>query len=466
MRCCARAWRISNTRSERAIDDSLNHRLRQWLLYVGAALSLARLLGFGFEYAGQTIQTDFAAYYTAGQMIEAGLSPYRYLITPERIIWTSGDQYQHSQYIYPPLLAALFAPVTRLFSYLTAKYLWWFVDLICVAVVLELSRRALRLAFQPWVAAQLVFAGLFHPLVIQLLRGQIDLVTAAVLGLAFWLLARRRREGLAGGLLGTAALIKFHAGFVFPFLLIRRKWWTSAGFVLAAGAMAVLNLLVAGPANVRNYLAELPRISQYGGDGPPESRFTPEQLALTAPLFPDSGGVIKDGFLFPNTGFKFVTNASFVELICCGVGFNLSRAAASLAVLAFFVVAIGLLCWRGYAVPLASRDEYVFWFAVINVALLAGPTTWTMNVVWLLPGFAILVYLWRSAAGDEALQLATLIFMAGLLLVAMPDHRAFPALFPESLVRLSIYKYPLGELLMILGSFVFLRRRPRQAAQP
>ena len=299
---------------------------------------------------------------------------------------------------------------------------------------------------------------------VQLLRGQIDLVTTAVLGVAFWLFARGRRESLAGGLVGVAALIKFHAGLVFPFLLIRRKWRAAAGFLVAAGAIALLNVVAAGPANVRNYLAELPRISQYGGDGPPASVLPPEQQALLAPLFPQGGGVIKDGFLFRNGGFEFVTNASFVELICCGAGFHLPRPVASLAVLGFFTAGFLLLCWRGYATPISDRDEYVFWFAVTTVALLAGPTTWAMNVVWLLPGFAILVYLWRGAGGDDGLQWATFIFATGLLWVAMPDHRAFPALFPQALVRLSIYKYPLGELLLILGSFVFLRRRRLQSA--
>jgi hypothetical protein len=434
------------------------------------AICLIRPIGFGFEFAGEAVQTDFAAYYTAGQMIEAGLSPYRYLITPEKIIWTSGDRYQHSQYIYPPLVAALFAPVARSLSYLMAKYAWWFVDLICLAGVMSFSRRAVRLPWAPWGWAYLIFAGLFHPLLVLLLRGQIDLVTLALVSAGLMLLARGKGEAWAGGLLGVAALVKFHAGFIFPFLLLRRKFRAAAGFALAAGAMLALNFVAGGPLNVQRYLAELPRISQYGGDGPPGSEMPAQDLALIAPLFPAGGGTIKDGFLFPNDGFEFVTNASFVELICCGAGFNLPRATASLAVWAFFLLAFGLLAWpfdsrgsRAYLQPTNAPDEYLYWFAVMNVALLAGPTTWTMNAIWLLPAFPLLLYMWQTPDRSLAMQIAIAVFAAGLMLVAMPDHRGFPALFPRALVRLSIYKYPLGELLLMLGALVYLRRRRLEA---
>jgi hypothetical protein len=186
---------------------------------------------------------------------------------------------------------------------------------------------------------------------------------------------------------------------------------------------------------------------------------TAEQLALVAPLRPEGGGRIKDGFVFRHDGFKFVTNASFVEVICCGTGFGLPRTAASLSVLAFFCAAFAALTWRGYADPLDGRDEFVYWFAAANVALLAGPTTWAMNAVWLLPAFAVLVYVWLSADGGTAGVLAALCFALGLALAAMPDHNAFPGLFPRILLRLSIYKYPLAEALFILGAFVHLRRR-------
>jgi hypothetical protein len=258
-------------------------------------------------------------------------------------------------------------------------------------------------------------------------------------------------------------LIKFHAGFIFPFLLIRRKWRAAFGFGLAALAMAAANFAVAGPANVGRYLAEVPRIAVYGGDGPPESALTPEQLALLEPLFPAGGGAIKDGFLFLHPGFEFVTNASFVELICCGLGFNWSRSVAGLAVWGFFGLAFLLLAWRSYATPVDGPSEYLYWFAITNVALLAGPTTWAMNVVWLLPALPILAGLWQASGRGATAQMALAIFVAGLALIAMPDHRSFPALFPESLVRLSIYKYPLGEGLLVLGAVTHLRRRQLEA---
>jgi hypothetical protein len=227
-----------------------------------------------------------------------------------------------------------------------------------------------------------------------------------------------------------------------------------------------LNWAVAGPENLRRYLDELPRISVYGGDGPPESRLPPEQVKLLEPLFPAGGGTIKDGFTFSHGGFDFVTNASFVEVICCGAGFNLPRPAATALVWGFFVASFALLAWRSYAAPLDGEGEYLYLFAAANVALLAGPTTWTMNVVWLLPALPILVVLWRSSSRNAAGAAAALLFAFGLLLVAMPDHLSFPALFPRALLRLSIYKYPLGEALFILGILVHLRRTRLEARSP
>jgi hypothetical protein len=449
----------------------LSVHVRRSLFAVALAVSLARLVGFGYEFAGEALQADFSAYYTAGQMISAGLSPYRYLITPERIIWTGSDTYQHSQYIYLPLLAALFAPVTQAVSYLGAKYAWWLLDLLCLALVVTFSRRALRLPAYPWALVAVIFAAWFHPTLVQLLRGQIDLVTGVLVGAGLWLLARRGRDGLAGALLGVAGLIKFHALFIFPFLFMRRRWQAVFGFGAAGLVMLALNVALAGPENLRRYLAETPRMAQYGGDGPPESVLPPDQMALLGPLFPQSGGVYKDGFLFDHPGFEFVTNASFVELICCGAGFNLPRTAAAVAVLAFFGLCFAVLAWRGYfpfgqshGLPNAQTDEYLYWLSVVNVALLAGPTTWTMNAVWLLPALPALIYLWRAQNDSLAGQIALVIFGLGLLLVAMPDHRSFPALFPRALLRLSIYKYPLGEFLMIVGTWVHLRRRRLAAA--
>ena len=445
------------------------NRFDRLLIHIFAALavvlSLARIVGWGFEFAGKGIQTDFSAYFTAGQMIAAGLSPYRYLITPERIIWTGGDTWHHSQYVYPPLLAALFAPLTRIMPYLTAKFLWFLVDLTGLALAITLARKTTALPFNPWGWGYLIFTGLFHPLLPQLRQGQFDVITLALVSGAIYLLARKRSDLWGGALLGAAALLKFHAVFFFPFLLIRRKFKAALGFIVAALIVAGLNFAIAGPENVARYLAETPRIAQYGGDGPPESRLSPEELALLKPLKPEAGGTIKDGVWYLLDGFSFVTNASFVELICCGAGFDLPRTPAALLVWGFFIAAFGLLALGGQVRPRTATEEFVYWLAIACVALLSGPTTWTMNAVWLLIAFPLPIHLYRAIApGSVADQIAFLIFAAGLALIAMPDHRAFPALFPTTLVRLSIYKYVLGELMLILGALLHLRCRALAAA--
>jgi len=94
--------------------------------------------------------------------------------------------------------------------------------------------------------------------------------------------------------------------------------------------------------------------------------------------------------------------------------------------------------------------------------LLAGPLSWTMNVVWLVTAGVLAGRLWPARSGAEGAALALLLL--GLFLAWVPDQYAAPWIFvarPE----LGDYKYVAAEVLVLAAclSVVGQRRQARTA---
>ena len=104
------------------------------LLYVLVTVALLRVVGFVVAFGEGSLQMDFSAFYTAGEALNAGLSPYRNHITATPPLWDGVDRYQHSRFLYPPLVATLFQPVA-LMDYHVAKHLWMIVSLVALCTV-------------------------------------------------------------------------------------------------------------------------------------------------------------------------------------------------------------------------------------------------------------------------------------------------------------------------------------------
>ena len=160
------------------------------------ALSVLRLAGFVVRFGEESVQADFAAFYTAGEAVRHGVSPYRTHADDDPPIWDGVDTYQHSRFLYPPPVAALFRPVAAL-PYALAKRLWMLVSLLCLALSMATALRAVGLKpDRDALLATGAFVCLFHPLLTLLERGQIDALTLALILWALRPMVARGRERL------------------------------------------------------------------------------------------------------------------------------------------------------------------------------------------------------------------------------------------------------------------------------
>ena len=63
------------------------------------------------EAARDSLQMDFSAYYTAGEALSVGLSPYVTHVSTDPVIWDGQGRYRHSRFLYPPLVAEILSIV-------------------------------------------------------------------------------------------------------------------------------------------------------------------------------------------------------------------------------------------------------------------------------------------------------------------------------------------------------------------
>ena len=77
------------TTSQRMTPSLGNNRQRlsRTLLALILLVTTIRLIGYIVRFIGESLQMDFAAFYTAGEALNAGLSPYRTHLQVEPPIW-------------------------------------------------------------------------------------------------------------------------------------------------------------------------------------------------------------------------------------------------------------------------------------------------------------------------------------------------------------------------------------------
>lgn len=428
--------------------------------------ALVRLGGFVQWFGSSSLQMDFSAFYTAGEAVKAGLSPYRnhYLQTPP--IWDGVDEYRHSRFLYPPL-AATFFQLWTLLPYHAAKQLWMLVNIAGIAIAVGLSARAAgaRMSRSRWLAVALVTVT-FHPLLTLLERGQIDGVSFVLVAAAVTLICTDTRPGLAGSLLAVATLLKLQVALVVPFLLVRGRKGAVLGFAAAAAALVALSVATSGSRALTRYATvEFPRISAFGEEGPPELL---ADRATIAALRPSSSLTVKAGRTYAPAVFAFTSNASLVRT---GIGDALramlgrahlpdSISVASLLVFSLGFAVVALLQWRRRSAgPWTRNEEFLYWQLALVVVLLAAPLTWVMNTVWLLA----LVPVTLSGLADHqrswTIQLGLALVALGLTLAAVPDHQAFPLLFPGGFpAEVAANKYVLAQGSIATGLALQLSR--------
>lgn len=426
------------------------------LLSVLLCLTIVRLIGFIMRFAGESLQMDFAAFYTAGETIQAGLSPY--ITYPDHAppLWDGVNRFQHSRFLYPPLVATLFQPIVWL-SYFQAKLFWMVLSLVCLISTLWLINHCFHLERQP--ISLLLFGILtttYYPLLTYLERGQIDTINLLLLTLAILQLLRPHHQSQmgAGLLIALATLLKLHCIYFVPFLLWRRQWWAVAGYGMGGSVLLLLSLWLNGPTILTDYVRTvLPRISQYGDLGPVDL-YLPDATWATLQTAAPEGYTAKDGRIYLPESFYFTKNATMVRNLHSILNKRYGPLQYStVSLFTFLALFLLLLGWTTLVAPPVGlwheRHHFFYWETVMLIILLAGPMTWLMNLVWLLPlAFALFAELPTVATREQSIALA--FAFLGLLITALPDGYTFAMLAPfgQDLLR---WQYIFAELLIFIA---------------
>jgi len=152
-------------------------------------------------------------------------------------------------FVYPPLWAAVLAPLAASMKAVTFFNLFHVVNTAAIAGSVWLAHgllHRLKISFFLWcvVAVVMLQMSMIGLLAITLNQPQI-IVTFLILA-AFWALAGRR-DITAGGLLALAAAIKVAPGMLAIIFIMERRWKALAVFGAVGVALLGLSLLLAGP---------------------------------------------------------------------------------------------------------------------------------------------------------------------------------------------------------------------------
>ena len=387
---------------------------------VGFSRTQLFTLLFVLLYAGQIIVTlprmmsghtaDFVHFYRAAAALAAG----------EDIYAVSSRHY-----IYPPLDAFLFQPLSAL-PISVAAGLWLIMNavLLGASAWLTAGAAAARLSFPPVKSfvpsaaflGSLLLLGKVHA---DLHLGQTDGLVIFPIVLALNCLDRR--PILAGTLLGLAGAEKYFGLAYVPYLVLRKRWWAAGSTVVAWTAWMLLPGTLAGWNRNLHYI-----VSAVGG--------------LVAMLNPDVGSERAGATQTPGTlaGISGVVWERSVSLTsaCMRLGTTAAGkiwAIAALTVIAFACVALAwwlvrrarLTLWTGRGLPAdlitPRRRALVLgeWSAVLIATLVFSPQLTERHFVLLLPIAVLAFFEFFNARRriDRALIVIGSIFLlAGLYL--------------------------------------------------
>lgn len=204
-----------------------------------------------------TLETDVGSYFSAAERLRAGL-----LLYPADMTFSDGSR---EHYIYPPLLALIFYPLT---SYQLAWWAWAAFSLACWAASLWLLIRELlrnefgRLLRQSlWWPVFLAALINFPPVLVHMTWGQLQLPLLLLLTLA-WLGLRRARPVAAGVLIGLAIALKLFPLLLLVPLLVQRRWRCVAAALGVSALVLGLSFAVVGWDQTVFYVTKvLPEVS-------------------------------------------------------------------------------------------------------------------------------------------------------------------------------------------------------------
>jgi hypothetical protein len=204
---------------------------------------------------------DFKAYYIAADMLRAGKDFYDVQQQAEEV-QARGLPLNESYYIYPPLLAIVFVPLTVL-PMQEAAQVWFFLNMALYVLSLVIITRVLDLnRYREALPLLWILAFLFPPALFTMYKGQVNIVILLLLALTYWLCTRHRQVP-AGLALGVATMVKIIPVLLLPYAFWKKRYALGLTAVSAICILAILGLLIAGVGPHRTYLASvLPSLAQ------------------------------------------------------------------------------------------------------------------------------------------------------------------------------------------------------------
>jgi hypothetical protein len=207
---------------------------------------------------GRLLGGDFIAFYVGGRLhdtdrertydFEAQHETRAAILPPDQ-----HDTYRASPFVYPPLVAAVLAPFSRL-DFSTAYYLWAAIGIVVSLVsLLYLVARSGAAQVLPWpLLAVLILA--YYPYSVQtFITGQAAWIGVSVLALTSAALLRGR-PFLAGAVLSASYYKPPLFLFLVVVLLLTQGKRFVLGFLTGAGTLLLLTWLSVGSSGVISYL--------------------------------------------------------------------------------------------------------------------------------------------------------------------------------------------------------------------
>lgn len=343
--------------------------------------------------AGMDLQQD----YLAAQRMQKDGDLYTRLSAAE--IAAIGVQEQLGfgmrQNVHPPFAILLFVPLTHL-SFALTSLLWTLGSalLLCITTLVLVHELALPIT-GIWRAIVPLLLLNWYPVWLHFHLGQLTILLFALI-IAAWCCLHRNRDGLAGALLGLAALIKIFPIFLLGYALFRLRWR-----VLGAACATMLVLVLAQTVGQpRAYWLDY--VTEAAPNNATEWVRSPRNASLN------------------NLSTRLFTGSSEVAPLVERPGAELPTRVM------LYAVALGcmaLVLWRRRHTPDLTGEYSLF----IAAMVLLSPISWEHAFIFLLLPFG---YLWQRVRRQPGhWRRAPLLFGSVALLLSM---------YPAEIVLLKI----------------------------
>jgi hypothetical protein len=320
---------------------------------------------------------DFPSFYYAAQAaFRDGRSPY----DPAYLETLAGGT-RVFPFIYTPPSLVLLAPLAALPYELSKVAFLALNHLIVLGLLaatvgpllrLDLERQAAVVAFA------VAYVLNFHPLFVQFSHGQVNLVLAALMVLA-WLALQRGWASAAGIALGLAVALKTYPVLLLGFLAIQRRW-RAIGWTVATVAVLVGLSFVA-----------LPRAAwdDWSRDVAPAAGYGAFDSASSARALRWPGGVMSPAGVENQS-----VNGFFARLLTENKVQRPIAVMPGMAKALTYVVNVGLVLASAWVVFVAwrrgARDVDGLMCLTLLLTYLAAPISWEHHLVYLLPVVVVL----------------------------------------------------------------------------